>query len=210
VTVSPELLAEHLWTPPVGWAAWTVFAVLDCARDKRILKEIRRSDLQYDCLYEGEVPRALVAVAPHIVALERGMPFTELLLTEGWAENWGIFTAGPVGLVGMRRHLRKFLKVRGPEGVQMYFRYYDPRVLRTYLPSCNSKELQFLFGPIEAYFAEAESGDELIRFNRKFDPISMGVSSLVATSLTAHRAPTASEMMLEPLLSAPLEPGTVE
>jgi hypothetical protein len=37
---------------------------------------------------------------------------------------------------------------------RMTFRYYDPRILSTYLPGCNSDELQTVFGPIECFWTE--------------------------------------------------------
>ena len=48
----------------------------------------------------------------------------------------------------LRRHFRKFLKVEDPKGKSLIFRYYDPRVLRVYLPTCNAMELQTVFGPV--------------------------------------------------------------
>lgn len=43
------------------------------------------------------------------------------------------------------------------------FRYYDPRVLRVYLPTCRPDELRTVFGPIRSYLVEGEDGS-LIEF----------------------------------------------
>jgi hypothetical protein len=56
------------------------------------------------------------------------------------------------------KHLRKFLIVQSEEGKEMYFRYYDPRVLRVFLPTCEPAQLKEFFGPIEAFLAENEQG----------------------------------------------------
>ena len=45
-----------------------------------------------------------------------------------------------------------------------YFRYYDPRVLRVYLPTCNARELQTVFGPVLRYLVEDEKPTGLWTF----------------------------------------------
>ncbi len=50
------------------------------------------------------------------------------------------------------------------EGKPLYFRYYDPRVLRAYLPTCNESELQTVFGPVNHYYAEGKEQNQLIEF----------------------------------------------
>ena len=59
-------------------------------------------------------------------------------------------------------HLRTFLKVYGPDLTPLYFRYYDPRVLRTYLPTCNEQEMRTVFGPVLRYIVEDEDHDRLV------------------------------------------------
>ena len=50
------------------------------------------------------------------------------------------------------------------EGQELYFRYYDPRVLRTYLPTCTPDELEQVFGPVLEYALEDEVEETLLRF----------------------------------------------
>ena len=52
--------------------------------------------------------------------------------------------------------LRIFLTVMTEKKKKLLFRYYDPRVLRPYLPSCTPAELQTFFGPIDQYVIEGE------------------------------------------------------
>jgi hypothetical protein len=46
----------------------------------------------------------------------------------------------------------------------MVFRYYDPRVLRVYLPTCVTVELRTVFGPIECFWMEGESPEKMLEF----------------------------------------------
>jgi hypothetical protein len=137
--------------------------VLDCARDPAIYRLLLESRLEFLCLYGGQLPRELELAAPHIVELLPGHRFTERLLDEGWGCSWGVFVAieDPTAL---RPHLRRLLKVRDEAGRQLLFRFYDPRVLRAFVPTCRHDELQQLFGPIVAWFAESADGTALLNY----------------------------------------------
>ena len=54
-------------------------------------------------------------------------------------------------------HLCKFIRVRNEEGKVLYFRFYDPRVLAKFLPTCTTKELTNFFGKIENFIIETEN-----------------------------------------------------
>jgi hypothetical protein len=64
----------------------------------------------------------------------------------------------------MRKHFRRFLTVHDSDGKPLLFRYYDPRVLRVYLPTCTAEELQTIFGPVLCFLQEGENPAELLRF----------------------------------------------
>lgn len=54
--------------------------------------------------------------------------------------------------------------MRLPEGREVYFRYYDPRVLRLFLPTCTPEEINTFFGPVACFLMEAEEPDILLQF----------------------------------------------
>lgn len=64
----------------------------------------------------------------------------------------------------MRHHFQKLLVVYDAGGNPLRFRYYDPRVLRVYLPTCNAEELAMVFGSVASFLLEDESPDRLLRF----------------------------------------------
>ncbi len=49
----------------------------------------------------------------------------------------------------------------------MIFRYYDPRVLRVYLPTCLAPELRTVFGPVRRFLLESE--DPALMLEYRFD-----------------------------------------
>jgi hypothetical protein len=46
----------------------------------------------------------------------------------------------------------------------MYFRFYDPRVLRIFLPTCDQDQLLTFFGRIRSFWTENESGEGMTRW----------------------------------------------
>jgi hypothetical protein len=57
------------------------------------------------------------------------------------------------------------LLVSDENGKTFYFRFYDPRVLRVYLPTCNAEELDMFFGPVRNFFMENESPENMSCFS---------------------------------------------
>lgn len=117
------------------------------------------------CLYRGELEPDMTYVAPYLVHVLPESPFAKWLLKECWGKHWGIFVQSAVSLVGMRKHFRSLLVVNDAAGNPLLFRFYDPRVLQTFLPTCSDIELKRFFGRINYYFAESDDGGSLRRFH---------------------------------------------
>ena len=158
-----DKLIEKLW--PSNTAGDTsLYAILDGARNDDIYPAVMESQCEFECLYMGELEPDVAESAPYLIKLERDKPFTEWLLKEGWGDSWGIYVQTNLGMRELRRHFRKFLMVYDPEHKPLYFRYYDPRVLRIYLPTCNAEELDIVFGQIKNYILEDQNPEVLLRF----------------------------------------------
>jgi hypothetical protein len=61
--------------------------------------------------------------------------------------------------------LRRFLIVKTENGQRLLFRFYDLRVLRTFLPTCDSGQRKEFFGPIQSFVAESEDADSVVLLN---------------------------------------------
>lgn len=142
----------------------STFAVLDAASSPDLLDWLYRCHPEFECLYEGEVEPDVAEVAPYLVAVPPQGEFTEWLLARGWGNHWGIFVITAGGFRDVRQHLRRFVKVHSEEGKPMLFRFYDPRVLRVYLATCNGGELAEFFGQMQALVAEGEDKTTAMRF----------------------------------------------
>jgi hypothetical protein len=183
-------LLEELW-PPGTPGSVGVYAILDAARDQRIYGEVFSAHAEKCCLYSGDLPWQVEMAAPYLVQLEREDRFTDFVLQTGWGNAWGIFFSSETSLKNLRRHLRSFLKVTDDSGRRLLFRYYDPRVLRIYLPTCWPAELRAVFGPIDRFLMEAEDpgvllqyqlrGNKLVERRVRLDQQENGVRSTSAT-----------------------------
>lgn len=133
----------------------SLYAVLDAARDERILVLLRESIDEATSLYEGTGGEPLADVAPYLVRLERGSPLLDALVREGWGKRWGFYARCRSTTRALKRHLRRFLVVRNEEtGGKMYFRYYDPAVLRVFLEAATPLMRSELFGEMEELLLE--------------------------------------------------------
>jgi hypothetical protein len=133
------------------------YFVLDGARlDANLLKALS-FDVQQRCLYQGKSSEDLEFVAPYLVRYIPGSPFAEWLYQNSMGESWGVFIQTVLPFEEIYRHLRKFLLVNTEDGKELYFRFYDPRVLRIFLPTCSSSQLKLFFGPINSFIVESET-----------------------------------------------------
>jgi hypothetical protein len=148
-----QRVIDLLWPDGEGPGTSPVFALLDGARDPRIEPMIRFSQRQYRCLYSGRLSPALTAAAPCVVFLAREGRFTPELIEAAWGRSWGQFIVGNDDCTHeqLRRHFRRYLKVRDEDGHTYLFRFYDPRVLRIYLPTCTPLEREAFFGPVQRF-----------------------------------------------------------
>lgn len=144
-----------------------LYAIVDGARHDDIYPAVETANPNTRCLYKGSLTEELKKAAPHLVLVLPGRPFLGKVLEKGFGDNWGIFLTSKASLDELEKHFRRFLMVKTEDGDELYFRYYDPRVFRLYLPTCNPEEAEFIFGPVSAYLMESEDGSKLLKYARE-------------------------------------------
>jgi hypothetical protein len=167
--VVTQSLVEYLFSQPET----NLYAVLDGASVPELPQLLWDLEPENICLYRGELEPDMAEVAPYLVKLEYNHPFTKLVCEQGWGKHWGIFVITPdeINLRDLRNHFRRFIMVYDPDGILIYFRYYDPRVLRVYLPTCNAEEAKIVFGPIGSYITEDQDLSVLLKFSFSSDKV---------------------------------------
>jgi len=157
--------------------------VVDTARDERLyplLLELEPFTTMAN-LFKGDTAQELADASPYLVRL--GEPVVDERLTAPFFGDavW-IAIDSPLSDDDLRRHLRKFTMVRSPEDEAVFFRFFDPRVLRLFLPTCSSDQLEALFKGQAAWLCETEGSDALFCFRRVDD-------DLLSTRLPLNAAP---------------------
>jgi hypothetical protein len=168
------------WAPPGGKArsspenkaqvlaalqaeALPLYAVLDTARDERMGALLRCCAELAQSLYDGRKGEELESVAPFLVALPKESWLLARLVHEGWGARWGIYLTCQRPFKEVRRHLRRHLLVNVKERAeQLYFRFYDPRVMRAAFAMANSARTAELLGDVQSFLVEGDAA-ELVR-----------------------------------------------
>ena len=154
-----QKLKQHLLTDRTK-----LFCVLDGAAVPDLPMRLYETRPPNYCLFSGELEPDIAYAAPYVVNLLPNHKFTDWILDESFGKNRGIFVHCRYSIKEMRKHFRSLVDVYDEAGNPMIFRFYDPRVLRRFLPTCTTAELKIFFGKVEVYFAEAESGENLLSF----------------------------------------------
>lgn len=135
-----------------------LYAVLDMARDRRILGLVREHVEPHRSLYDGAQGELAEDVAPYLVGpVRRDSALLDRLVREGFGKRWGIYCTSDEKFVEVRRHFRRFLMVELDEtNEQVYFRFYDPGVARAFWPTCNAAQRAELYGTLGDLYVEGK------------------------------------------------------
>jgi hypothetical protein len=144
-------------------AAYPNYMLLDAAKMGSHMDEAIRLNKQNNSLYRGGSEEKLAAVAPYIFSLENEDPLFRWYIKKGWGQSWGFLINSRATLPELHKHFRKFLIVQTEDDRKLYFRFYDPRVLSIFLPTCDREQILEFFGPIAYILAEDETDKNVVR-----------------------------------------------
>lgn len=150
-----------------------LYAILDGASIPDLPRRLYETNTPNYCLIRGELPPDMVHAAPYVAVMFPGSAFSEWILEESPGNHWGIFAHSRFSIKEMRRHCRSLVNVHDEHGEPLMFRYYDPRVLRKYLPTCTPEEITMFFGTIETIFAENNDGSLMTAFRSENGTLKM-------------------------------------
>ena len=162
----PKIVIDELWKDAALNADSQVYVILDAARDESVYSAVMDYPGEYCCLYGAQIPEVLAKTAPYLIKLQQQDSFTDWLINEGWGNGWGVFLEASAAMEELGQHLLQYLKVQTEEGNELFFRYYDPRVLRVYLPTCTEEEADLFFGPVQSFIMEAKDPGTVFRCSR--------------------------------------------
>ena len=155
-------LGTALWRLAALQGGERLYGVVDGARSIKLATDAYLKYGQaFRSLFEGPSANDLGGVAPYLVEVDPSGRYLGL-----WAQRWGthsgillVTSAQPDAL---REHLRGLFVAEDEQGQEFFFRFYDPRVLRVYLPTCTPQEAREFFGPVRRILVEDAQPDGVL------------------------------------------------
>lgn len=142
----------------------TLYAILDACDEPQVPVKVQELGAERAVsLYRGAAERDYWSFAPYLAIVDQEL--LNWIVENLWEDPWGIFAVSAAPLNDVRKHFRQFLLVESPDGEQLYFRFYDPRVLPTYLESSNAEECQQMYNIVTDYYVGGSTAESLIRIS---------------------------------------------
>jgi hypothetical protein len=137
-----------------------LYTLIDGAQAFELAFTARLMGARLYTLFTGALAVDLAHVGPCLAELTTPEPFLEQWVRAA-GTHAGVLLRTRTDLATLYHHLRKIFVVTDEEGQEYFFRYYDPRVLRVFLPT---------------FVAETEDG-------RAFQLLGPGASKLIQAPL---------------------------
>ncbi|MEO6670262.1 MAG: DUF4123 domain-containing protein [Ferruginibacter sp.] len=142
----------------------TKFLFLDAARTAGNICIAKELNKVHQSLYRETAGNILLDVSPHIFSLSEDSEFSNWYFENGWGKSWGLVIIAKMSFEDCWIHFRRFLIIKTDDKRELYFRFYDPRVLKIFLPTCDKNQILEFFGPVESFICEGDTKEEAIRF----------------------------------------------
>ena len=181
------------------------YTLIDAARVSEQMAVAKELNKRHDSLYRGGSEASLAEVAPYIFQFAHPTLFSTWFLKKGWGDAWGVMIKSSWPLSELHKHFRKFLLVKTEDGQELYFRFYDPRVLRIFLPTCDAAQIrEFFGGAIDYFMVEDEDPAYALRFSHQ-----NGVLQTERFAVKDEIAALPEPEQLPPLDEDPLPPEAI-
>jgi hypothetical protein len=155
----------------------SLYGIVDGAQDLELAYEAKcLYGQEILSLFEGDMAPAVAEVAPYLVPIDPASGYLENWCRR-WGTNTGILLVTVASADDIYKHLRDIFVVQDEGGQYYFLRYYDPRVLRTFLPACSTEEAVKFLGPARAIILEDADAQRLLRYSVR--PDGLGTDAVV-------------------------------
>ncbi|MFK7751916.1 MAG: DUF4123 domain-containing protein [Sedimentitalea sp.] len=135
-------------TPSIDAFQYAVVDLASAVDLRHLVMGLRRSVAV--TLFARDAPRAVVEVGPFLVRLSEAPDVERSISSFQKDLPWGYFVHSTFDLLSLRHSLRRFNLVRlSDPPKEVLFRYWDPRVIRTYLEIATKEQRARLFEIID-------------------------------------------------------------
>jgi hypothetical protein len=165
IIVEGKTVAGFLWDQAERKMC-NLYALVDSARNDEVFKYFLTDNVTYRSLFEGKMDIKFFGVSGFLLECKKNSILFNWLTDDAWGTSCCVFLISKDPFEEVLNHFQKFNRVYLEDDDVVYFRYYDPRVLRIYLPTCNNKEINTFFGEIESFFVESENPKLIAEFQK--------------------------------------------
>lgn len=141
------------------------YAVIDGAQSVSLAYQAKSMGYSVYTLFTGESAQDfdLASVGPCVIYLQKPLPFLENWVNS-IGENSGILLQTDAEMDVIYAHLRNIFIAQDEKGQDYFFRYYDPRVFNSFLPTCTDIESGEFFGVVKQWIVENDEEYSLFSF----------------------------------------------
>ncbi|MGL4860627.1 MAG: DUF4123 domain-containing protein [Enterobacteriaceae bacterium] len=123
----------------------TLYAIIDGPNEEGLLPMLEQFSPPASCLYADPVQPELVALAPYLLQVTDEVK----AWLDGRETPWGFYFTSYETMKLLRQHWRKYLQIQIPaHDKPVYFRFYDPRVLWTFLEAIELWQQHLFLKPV--------------------------------------------------------------
>lgn len=143
------------------------YILVDGARAGYDIHTLKELNPNFMSLYKGESEQEFEGIAPYLFTWPENNRFSSWICKNSWGSASCILLNSNQTFRDSWQHFRKFLLVKTEDNQELYFRFYDPRVLKIFLPTCDKEQIIEFFGPIQHFIVEGDSKEEAIEFSHQ-------------------------------------------
>ena len=125
-----------------------LYCVLDSCNHPLVLRMAQIRSSQAESLYKNQAAIDFEDFAPYL--FEADVTLLKWIEENLVGKHFGIFIESDLDRSELRKHLRKFLMVDGPEDRRLYFRFYDPRVIGGFLVTAKAEDAVRFLAPMKS------------------------------------------------------------
>ena len=120
---------------------------------------------KHRCLFKGTKDETLVDVAPHIFLIDDSGEKLKDEIELSLKELVTIESIQDIDTV--KDHFKEFI-YQDVNRRECFFRFWDPRVLKKFLPMCTEIQLKMFFRPVTALIMADENDSEVVRYTLQY------------------------------------------
>ncbi|WP_051697472.1 DUF4123 domain-containing protein [Prevotella sp. 10(H)] len=130
------------------------YVLIDAALWGDEIHTLFASKATYHSLFRGSTGLELWSVAPYLVDATSDENFIQQIRINSSINKRLTWLYSTLNIDALRKHLRRFLRMKKEDGSYIYFRFYDPHVVDTVFPALSEEQACQFFEGIEFLITE--------------------------------------------------------